>query len=68
MAQAYWGKGMYAKVVTEFNEYAFKSLEAAYQARDIGLMRLNTDFLLDPLRSDARFAEMAGKVGLRQWK
>jgi eukaryotic-like serine/threonine-protein kinase len=130
LAQAYWGKGMYAKVVTEFNEYgrlagdrassefasaltkgyredgwkgalaqalkarllqhrrgyvspyematlyanlgdkqsAFKSLEAAYQARDIGLMRLNTDFLLDPLRSDARFAEMAGKVGLRQWK
>ena len=27
-------------------------------------MRLNADFLLDPFRSDARFAELARKAGL----
>jgi hypothetical protein len=47
-------------------ESAFKWLEAASQERNMALRRLNTDFLLDPLRSDARLAELAGKVGLPQ--
>lgn len=38
---------------------AFKSLHTAYQARDWHLETLKTDFLLDPLRSDTRFAELA---------
>ena len=126
LAQAYWGKGMYSKVISEFQQYAqlskdrdssdfaaalekgfhlsgwkgalsnavqvrlaqreaghgspyelailyaglgdrdkaFTWLETAYQRRDIGLIRLKTDFLLDSLRSDPRFVAMMGKVGL----
>jgi len=128
LAQAYWGKGLYAKVIEEFTVYsqlsgdpnssdfasamgkgyrsagwrgalskaletrlaqrnrgyvspyeiatlhaslgdednAFKWLDAAFEDRDIGLMRLKTDFLLDRLRSDPRFPELVRKVGLSQ--
>lgn len=128
LAQAYWGKGMYAKVINEFTVYgqlsgdrnsvdfasamrqgyhsagwrgalrkaletrlaqrksgyvspyeiaalyaslgdkqdAFKWLNVAYQERDIGLMRLKTDFLLDSLRSDSQLSELMMKVGLPQ--
>jgi hypothetical protein len=45
---------------------AFKWLDAAFEDRDIGLMRLKTDFLLDRLRSDPRFPELVRKVGLSQ--
>jgi hypothetical protein len=37
---------------------AFKWLAVAYQDRDIGLMRLKTDFLLDSLRSDPPRSEL----------
>jgi serine/threonine protein kinase len=47
-------------------DQAFKWLNTAYQERDIGLLGLKTDFLLDPLRSDPRFAELVRKVGLPQ--
>jgi serine/threonine protein kinase/Tfp pilus assembly protein PilF len=43
-----------------------KWLNTAYQERDFNLIGLKTDFLLDPLRSDARFAELVRKVGLPQ--
>jgi eukaryotic-like serine/threonine-protein kinase len=43
---------------------AFKWLNTAYQERDLGLLSLRTDFLLDSLRSDPRFAELVLKVGL----
>jgi serine/threonine protein kinase/tetratricopeptide (TPR) repeat protein len=128
LAQAYWGKGAYANVIAEFNEYgrlsgdrnslafasamakgyresgwkgalskalearlaqrkneyvspyelatlyaslgdkdcAFQWLDAAYRDRNLGLMRLNSDFLLDPIRSDPRFSELVRKVGLPQ--
>jgi serine/threonine protein kinase len=45
---------------------AFQWLNTAYQERDWLLEGLKTDFLLDPLRSDARFAELVRKVGLPQ--
>jgi eukaryotic-like serine/threonine-protein kinase len=47
-------------------DQAFRWLDTAYQERDLYLLGLKTDFLLDPIRSDPRFAEMARKVGLPQ--
>jgi len=45
---------------------AFKWLNTAYQERDFNLLSLKTDFQLDPLHSDPRFAELVRKVGLPQ--
>jgi TolB-like protein/DNA-binding winged helix-turn-helix (wHTH) protein/Tfp pilus assembly protein PilF len=45
---------------------AFRWLDTAYQERDLYLLGLKTDFLLDPLHSDSRFAELVRKVGLPQ--
>ncbi len=45
---------------------AFKWLNTAYQERDFYLFSLKTDFQLDPIRSDPRFAELVRKIGLPQ--
>jgi TolB-like protein/DNA-binding winged helix-turn-helix (wHTH) protein/Tfp pilus assembly protein PilF len=44
--------------------YADRDLHAA--STDLGLERLNTEFLLDPLRSDPRFQDLVRRVGLQQ--
>lgn len=128
LAQAYWGRGMYPKVIDEFIAYgelsgdksnsdfasamgqgyrsagwtgalrkaldtrlaqrkagysspyeiatlyanlkdkdtAFSWLDTAYQERDIGLLSMKTDLLLNPLRSDPRLSALVKKVGLPQ--
>jgi TolB-like protein/Flp pilus assembly protein TadD len=43
---------------------AFKWLEAAYQAHDVGLLYLKVDPSLAPLRSDPRFDDLVRRVGL----
>lgn len=45
---------------------AFKWLEEAYNAHDVGLVYLKVDPCLDPLRSDPRFEDMVRRVGLAQ--
>ena len=47
-------------------EEVFKWLDIAYQERSWGMVQLKTDFLMDTLHSDPRFAEMERKVGLPQ--
>ena len=47
-------------------EEVFLWLNAAYEERDDQLEGLKTDFLLDSLHSDPRFAELVRKVGLPQ--
>jgi hypothetical protein len=47
-------------------DQAFRWLNTAYQERDANLLGLKTDYLLDSLRSDARFSELVRKVGLPQ--
>jgi len=47
-------------------DQAFKWLDTAYQERDFNLIGLNTDFLLDSIRSDPRFTDLVHKMGLSQ--
>jgi TolB-like protein/DNA-binding winged helix-turn-helix (wHTH) protein len=47
-------------------EQGFHWLNVAYQEHDWLLISLNTNFRLDPLRSDPRYAELVRKVGLPQ--
>jgi TolB-like protein len=61
---AYNIAGLYAELGEK--DQAFRWLNTAYQERDVYLEGLKTDFFLDPLRSDPRFAELVRKVGLPQ--
>jgi adenylate cyclase len=47
-------------------EHAFEWLNIAFQEHDDDLIALKTDFQLDSIRSDPRFAELVRKVGLLQ--
>ena len=46
-------------------DHAFEWLNVAYQEHD-GLIALRTDFTLDSLRSDPRYAQLVRKIGLPQ--
>jgi TolB-like protein/DNA-binding winged helix-turn-helix (wHTH) protein len=50
----------------EDKEQAFNWLNTAYREHDWLLISLNTNFRLDSLRSDPRFAELVRRVGLPQ--
>jgi TolB-like protein/DNA-binding winged helix-turn-helix (wHTH) protein len=62
-ASAYYIAQLYAQAGDK--DQAFQWLDAAYRERD-GLINLKTDFTLDPIRSDPRFAVLVKKVGLPQ--
>jgi eukaryotic-like serine/threonine-protein kinase len=47
-------------------EHAFEWLNTAYQEHDSALMGLRTDFALDSLRSDPRYAELVHRIGFPQ--
>jgi len=47
-------------------EQAFLWLDTAYREREFQMEGMRTDFRLDPVRSDPRFAELVRRVGLPQ--
>lgn len=48
------------------NDKAFEQLDKALRQRDNGLVFMQVEHRLDPLRSDPRFAELVREVGLPQ--
>ena len=44
---------------------AFALLERAYQDRSAGLLYLHLDPAYDPLRKDARYADLVNRIGLK---
>ena len=63
-SSAYWIAVLYADLGDK--DQAFRWLNTAYEEHDLFLLRFRTNFALDPLRSDPRFAELVRKVGLPQ--
>jgi TolB-like protein len=57
--------GLYADLGDK--EHAFEWLNTAYREHDENMISLRTDFTLEPLRSDPRYAELVRKVGLPQY-
>jgi TolB-like protein/Tfp pilus assembly protein PilF len=47
-------------------EQAYAQHDERFAAGDLGLERLNMEYLLDPLRSDPRFKDLVRRVGLPQ--
>ena len=47
-------------------DHAFEWLNTAYQEHDYLLIALRTDYTMDSLRSDPRYAELVRKIGLPQ--
>src|SRR3984957_9009969 len=64
----YYSPYMIARLYADLGdkEQAFQWLATAYREHDFLLINLRTQFQLDPLRSDPRFAELVRKVGLPQ--
>ena len=47
-------------------DHAFEWLDTAYQEHDYLLIALRTDYTMDSLRTDPRYAELVRKIGLPQ--
>ena len=47
-------------------DHAFEWLDVAYKERDSSIVGIPSDFMFDPVRSDARYTELLRKVGLPQ--
>jgi TolB-like protein/predicted Ser/Thr protein kinase/Flp pilus assembly protein TadD len=47
-------------------EHAFEWLNTAYQEHDAGLIGIRTDYLMDSLHGDSRYADLIRKIGLPQ--
>jgi tetratricopeptide (TPR) repeat protein len=47
-------------------DHAFEWLNTAYQEHDLSLIQLRTDFIMDSVRSDPRYAELVRKIGFPQ--
>jgi len=47
-------------------EHAFEWLATAYREHDNSLINLRTDYAIDPVRSDPRYAELVRKIGFPQ--
>jgi hypothetical protein len=64
----YWSPYTIATLYANLGDrdQAFRWLNTGYQERDAGVLGLKTDYLLHPLRSDARFPELVREVGLPQ--
>jgi tetratricopeptide (TPR) repeat protein len=60
----YYIAALYAELGDK--DHAFQWFNTAYQEHDTHLLSLNTDYTLDPVRSDPRFSELVRKVGLPQ--
>jgi len=45
-------------------DHAFEWLNTAYLEHDLSLIQIRTDFTMDSLRSDPRYAELVRRVGL----
>jgi eukaryotic-like serine/threonine-protein kinase len=45
-------------------DQALQWLEKAYMERSGGLLQLNADLIFDPIRSDPRFTDLVGRLGL----
>jgi tetratricopeptide (TPR) repeat protein len=56
--------GLYADLGDK--DHAFEWLNTAFQEHDSGLTGIRTDFAMDPLRSDPRYAELIRRIGLPQ--
>jgi Tfp pilus assembly protein PilF len=63
-SSAYSLASMYAELGER--DQAFRWFDTAYQERDLFMLNLKTDFSLDPIRSDPRFAELVRRMGLPQ--
>jgi tetratricopeptide (TPR) repeat protein len=61
-SSAYSIASMYAELGER--DQAFRWFDTAYEERDLFMLNLKTDFSLDPIRSDPRFAELVRRVGL----
>jgi hypothetical protein len=48
-------------------EHAFEWLNVAYQEHALWLVTLRTDFMLDSVRPDPRYAELVRKISFPQW-